>query len=391
MVVNFKKLAEQYRSALFTDVIPFWLNHSPDREHGGYLTSLDRAGKVYDTDKFMWLQGRQVWTFSMLYNRHEKNSAWLDMAALGVRFLKQHGRGEDGNWFFSLTRRGEPLVQPYNIFSDCFAAMGFSQYALAAGDEESKSIALQTFRNIVRRQVNPKGRYSKAGSAARATQSLVMPMIMSNLAFELRWMLPSDEFEAILDDSVHKVMSLCLDTSRNVLFETVAPDGTHLDTFDGRLISPGHGIEAAWFMMDIGQHRHDRALIDGAVTIALSTLEYGWDQEYGGILYFRDAAGKPLERLDWDQKLWWVHLETLQALLMGYRLTGRKECLDWFQKVHDWAWAHFADPSHGEWFGYLNRRGEVLLDCKGGKWKGCFHVPRALFRCLRELEQLEKE
>ena len=388
MAVNFKQLEEQYRSALFTDVIPFWLNHSPDREHGGYLTSLDRAGKVYDTDKFMWLQGRQVWTFSMLYNRHEKNSAWLDMAALGVRFLKQHGRGEGGNWFFSLTRRGEPLVQPYNIFSDCFAAMGLSQYALAASDEESKSIALQTFRNIVKRQVNPKGRYSKAGSAARATQSLVMPMIMSNLAFELRWMLPSAEFEAILDDSVHKVMSLCLDTSRNVLFETVAPDGTHLDTFDGRLISPGHGIEATWFMMDIGQHRHDRALIDRAVTVALSTLEYGWDQEYGGILYFRDADGKPLDRLDWDQKLWWVHLETMQALLMGYRLTGRKECLDWFQKVHDWAWAHFSDPSHGEWFGYLNRRGEVLLDCKGGKWKGCFHVPRALFRCLRELEQL---
>jgi len=29
-------------------------------------------------------------------------------------------------------------------------------------------------------------------------------------------------------------------------------------------------------------------------------------------------------------------------------------------------WAHFPDPTHGEWFGYLNRRGEPLLTLKGG-------------------------
>ncbi len=388
MSASFTTLARQYRSALFADVIPFWLKNSPDREHGGFLVSLDRDGNVYDTDKFMWLQGRQVWTFSMLCNRHGANSDWLEMAALGVRFLKKHGRDADGNWYFALNRQGEPLVQAYNIFSDCFAAMGFSQYALASGDDEARAIALDTFHSIVRRQANPKGRFSKAGAAARPAQSLVMPMIMSNLAFELQWLLPPGVFEAVLDDSVQKVMTVCLDRRLHMFRETVSPDGTPLDTFDGRLLSPGHGIEAAWFMMDIACYRRDADLLEQAVSVALETLEYGWDPEHGGILYFRDAAGKPLDRLDWDQKLWWVHLETMQAMLMGYRLTGRNECLDWFLKVQDWAWAHFADPSRGEWFGYLTRRGEVLHDCKGGKWKGCFHVPRALFRCLRELEQL---
>jgi len=33
------------------------------------------------------------------------------------------------------------------------------------------------------------------------------------------------------------------------------------------------------------------------------------------------------------------------------------------------------------------RRGEVLLPLKGGKWKGCFHVPRGLFQCWQILEQ----
>ncbi len=61
-------LTRLYRDALLQDVLPFWERHSIDREQGGYFTCLDRAGHVFDTDKFVWLQARQVWTFSMLYN-----------------------------------------------------------------------------------------------------------------------------------------------------------------------------------------------------------------------------------------------------------------------------------------------------------------------------------
>jgi len=46
-----------------------------------------------------------------------------------------------------------------------------------------------------------------------------------------------------------------------------------------------------------------------------------------------------------------------------------------------------ADPEYDEWFGYLNRQGEVLLPLKGGKWKGCFHVPRGLFQIWKTLEK----
>lgn len=44
-----------------------------------------------------------------------------------------------------------------------------------------------------------------------------------------------------------------------------------------------------------------------------------------------------------------------------------------------YTWQHFPDSLSGlEWFGYLNRQGEILLPLKGGKWKGCFHLPRGL-------------
>jgi N-acylglucosamine 2-epimerase len=391
METDFGELAVLYRDALFQDVIPFWENHSVDWEHGGYFTCLDRAGTVFDTDKFVWLQARQVWTFSMLYNRVEKRDTWLAIARNGADFLRKHGSDDGGNWYFALDRQGRPLIQPYNIFSDCFAAMAFSQYALATGDERDKELALQTYGNILRRKDNPKGQYNKAVPGTRPLKSLALPMILANLSLELAWMLTSDVLEDTIETCLSEVMGLFLDQRRTLLHEHVSPDGAYIDCFDGRLINPGHSIEAMWFIMDIARRRHDRQLIDRAVDIILSTLAFGWDDEYGGVFYFLDAEGRPPQQLEWDQKLWWVHLETLVALAMGYRLTGREACWKWYEKVHEYAWPRFADPDYGEWFGYLNRRGEVLLNLKGGKWKGCFHVPRALHLCCDQFEHMSEE
>jgi N-acylglucosamine 2-epimerase len=332
----------------------------------------------------MWLQARQVWLFSMLYNRLEKRDDWLEMAAHGARFLREHGMDGPGNWYFSLTRDGNPLVQPYNIFSDCFAAMAFSQYAFAAGDQEARELADRTYRNILRRQDNPKGKWNKAVPNTRPLRALAMPMILANLSVELEWQLDEATGTRAIDDCIEQVFGLFLNEPTGLLHEHVAPDGSLVDCLDGRLINPGHGIEAMWFLMDIGERRGDEALIGRCVDTMLRILDFGWDSEHGGIFYFLDAQGHPPQQLEWDQKLWWVHLETMVGLLMGYRLTGREECLSRFEEVLEWAWARFPDSEHGEWYGYLTRAGEVLLPLKGGKWKGCFHVPRGLYLCMRE-------
>jgi N-acylglucosamine 2-epimerase len=388
MTNQFASLAKLYHDTLMGDVLPFWMQHSPDTAHGGYFTCLDRCGDVYDTDKFIWLQARQVWLFSMLYNRVERRAEWLEMANHGASFLRAHGRDAAGNWYFSLDRSGAPLVQPYNIFSDCFAAMAFAQYALAAGDNEAQDIALRTYRNILARQANPKGPYNKAVPGTRPLRSFALPMILSNLSLELAPLLEPSQLDAVIDRCLADILGPFLDPERGLLFEHVAPDGSHPDCFDGRLINPGHGIEATWFLMDIGRRRNDYALINRAADIALRTLEYGWDPDYGGIFYFMDSQGKPPQQLEWDQKLWWVHAESLVALAMGYHLTGRPELWEWYERIHAYTWEHFPDPEYGEWFGYLNRRGEVLLNAKGGKWKGCFHVPRMLYLCWREFAGL---
>lgn len=383
--MNFSKL---YKDTLLNDVIPFWEKHSIDQKNGGYFTCLNTKGEVYDTDKFIWLQGRQAWTFSMLYNKVEKNENWLAIAKNGIDFLRKYGMNSEGDFYFSVTADGKPLVQAYNIFSDCFAAMAFSQYAIASGDEEVKALAKKTYFNILNRIENPKGKYEK-NTDTRPLVGFSLPMILSNLVLELEAILDPKEVEKTIDYSIHQVMEVFLDKKTGLIFENVLPNGEHHDSFNGRLLNPGHGIEAMWFMIDIGVRKNDQALIDKATETILTILDYSWDDKYDGIFYFMDAKGHPPQQLEWNQKLWWVHLETLVALAKAYEHTKNPEILKWYHKVHDYAWAHFSDPENGEWFGYLNRQGEVLLNLKGGKWKGCFHVPRAMYQCWQSFEKIE--
>jgi N-acylglucosamine 2-epimerase len=381
-------LSQRYRQCLLEDILPFWQRHSVDEVNGGYFSCLDRKGKVYDTDKFIWLQGRQVWTFASMYNRVERRADWLETARMGAEFLRRFGSNADGDFYFSLTAAGEPLTQPYNIFSDCFATMAFSQYAKASGDASYADLARQTYFRILQRRENPKGPYEKR-TATRPLKSFALPMILSNLVLELQEHLSEEEVDQTLDRSIHEVMEVFLRPDSGLIHEAVQPDGSLHDSFDGRLINPGHGIEAMWFMIDIGVRRGDQQLIQRAIDTIIRTLEYAWDAEHGGIFYFMDALGHPPQQLEWDQKLWWVHLESLVALAKARQHTDDDRAHVWFERVHDYTWSHFPDPEYGEWFGYLNRRGEPLLDLKGGKWKGCFHVPRALYECANSLQIIE--
>src|SRR5690554_2842754 len=373
------ELRDLYYHTLVDDVVPFWLNHALDREYGGYLNCLDRDGSVYDTDKAIWLQGRGVWLFSTLYNTLEPREEWLEAARIGYEFLARHGYDSDGRMFFLVTRDGRPLIKRRYFFSETFAAIACAQYAKATGDDAAWDLAQRTFRLIVDLVRNPSRLTPKVNPATRRTISHAIPMILLATAQEFRKVDSDPLYDEVAGEAAEQILTKFMRPDKRALFENLNHDGSlMLDTADGRLVTPGHAIESAWFLMHEGQHRGDDRYLRAALDILRWMLDLGWDQEHGGLLYFVDYLGKPPTRLEWDQKLWWPHTEALYALLLAHELSGEAWCAEWYERVHAWSFEHFADPEYGEWYGYLHRDGSLLTPLKGGTWKGPFHLPRAL-------------
>jgi N-acylglucosamine 2-epimerase len=379
-------LKDHYRRSLLDDVVPFWLQHSLDHEYGGSFNSLARDGEVYDTDKAMWLQARAVWLFSKLYNTVENRQEWMDAARLIYEFILQHGFDTDGRMFFSVTRDGKPLRKRRYLFTETFGVIACAEYARATGDSQALQRAKDLYQLIVDYLENPDKLPPKVYPQTRQTKSHATPMIMLATTQEIRQVDDALLYQRVVDDALDQILNQFVKRDERALLETVGPNGERLDSVEGRKVNPGHALESAWFIMHEGMHRQDNDLIRQATDIITWSLELGWDKEYGGILYFVDVEGKSPVQLEWDMKLWWPHTEALYALLLAYHLTAESKYVEWYEKVHDWSFSHFADPEYGEWFGYLHRDGTVSSPAKGGMWKGAFHLPRTLLYCQKLLE-----
>jgi N-acylglucosamine 2-epimerase len=385
-------LRKRYESELFESVIPFWLKHSIDRKNGGFYNCLDRDGTIYDTTKHMWLQGRQIWMFSKLSREASHLGECAALARSGLEFMRSHAVRDDGRVYFSLTAEGHPLSMQRKIFSECFFIMALAECSRATGEAKYLEEARQEFARVWEwafdwRKV---GRPAYAGETQR--QNLAVPMILLNLIEELTGGEPSEvaRYRVEIDECMRRMM-LHVHVDKQTVFENVAPDGAFIDTPEGRHLNPGHAIEAGWFLQHWARRLGRTDLSRTATELVRWSHDRGWDANFGGILYFLDYKGFSPTQLEWNMKLWWPHCEALYAHLLNFSITG--DAADWsrFRAVHDYAFSHFVDGEQGEWYGYLDRRGEVTHRFKGGPYKGCFHVPRALWLCWRLLNTMTRE
>ena len=381
------ELREHYRAALLDDVMPWWMRHSLDHEQGGYYSLLARDGARWCDDKYMWMNGRQVWMLSHLYNAHDKRAEWLDAAKLGVDFMIDHAMKEDGKMHFRLTRVGASQSEILSLYTEVFAAIALAEYSIASGDEVYWGKALAMYDKLMPRL-----------GLASDTPMLAYPihgefhlhahdMCRITVAWVFNQLRPDAKFENDLTKSVESIVGRHWKPDLGVLLENVAMDGSaRLDLPEGRMFHPGHSIESAWMLMEIAKQRGDAGLLDSAVDIVLASLEHGWDTEYGGLRYLTNIDWTPVHDLGADLKLWWPHCETLYALLLAWDMTGRDELGRWYEKVHAYTFANFPDPDHGEWYGYLNRDASPVWTAKANGWKGCFHLPRVLYRAYQVLD-----
>ena len=375
-----------YRDGL-DDTLAFWTRHAPDREHGGFMFCLDRDGSLLDTDKGMWAQGRFTWLLATLYNTVEPRDDWLDLAAHGVEFIRRYGFDDDGRMFFTVTRDGRALRKRRYVFTETFACIALAAYAQASGQAQAADEARALW-DLFRKYMTTPGLIPpKTDTQTRPAKGMGRPMITIATAQVLRETLGTDACDGVIDECIDEIRRDFLKPDLQAVLETVSPEGGIIDHFDGRTLNPGHAIECAWFIMHEARHRGDDELVSLGTTILDWMWRRGWDDQYGGILYFRDLYDKPVQEYWHDMKFWWPQSEAIIATLLAYRLTGDEKYARWHAMIHDWAHEHFPDPVHGEWFGYLHRDGRVSVPLKGNIWKGPFHVPRMQWYCLQLLEQ----
>ena len=389
------ELKHIYEKELFENVMPFWEKHTADEQYGGYVHYLGVAGNVLSTDKSMWVQGRQTWLFSRLYNTVERKERWLHFAKLGYDFIRKYGFDERGRMYFTVTQDGRPLRMRRYYFSETFAIIAAAEYSKASGDESAFKFAQELFERVSGYYYEPTEDLlpPKTDPKTRPATGHAVPMIMIATAQVLRECGgDKQKYDKAIEEFIDIILTKFVKREHRALLESVAPDGSIIDTPEGREINPGHAIETSWFIMNEAMIRHDAELLGSACEILEWSFERGWDEQYGGLLSFVDLKGLPPAKMEWDMKYWWPHNELLYASILAHYLTGQKKFEDMFEKAQAYTFSKFPDRKYGEWFGYLHRDGSVAMNVKGNMFKAAFHIPRQLlytWQLLKRMEQRE--
>jgi N-acylglucosamine 2-epimerase len=388
-----KSWAESYKKDLTENIMPFWMKYGLDRENGGVYTCVNRDGSLMDTTKSVWFQGRFAFICSFAYNNVEKNQEWLDAAKSTLEFIEKHCFDEQGHMYFSVTADGKPLRKRRYVFSETFAAIAMSEYALATGDQHWAKRAIQVFEDTQRFLATP-GFLPAKFEADVKLQGHSIVMILINVGSCIRKVVDDPKLTQQIDESIEKLKKYFIHPEFKCLLETVGENGEFIDTNMTRTINPGHCIETSWFIMEEAKLRGwDKPMFDLALQVFDWSWDWGWDKQYGGIINFRDCKNLPSQDYSQDMKFWWPQCETIIASLYAYLGTGDEKYLYRHERISEWTYAHFPDAEYGEWYGYLHRDGTVAQPAKGNLYKGPFHIPRMMIKgymlCQEILKKLE--
>lgn len=422
-----KQYLDFFKTELTDNLLWFWMDRCLDKENGGYLNCFSNDGsRLVSTDKYIWSQGRFIWTFSKLAMLDsdlfdEKDRAkFLAYAENGKNFLLRHVLlGEnDYRCVFLMDAHGNPKhvgdFEGYDlsISADCFVVMGFAAYARAAKDAEAWDFARKLGESVWVRYRSNNYR-SLPYPVSDKYLPHARPMILTNMCCELY------HAAATMDSAYCGVLRERIELCHGEVFrdfcdenglvhEFIYADGAFAPNLFGQHINPGHTLEDLWFQLEAAQILGDNTHFERICKAAKATMALGWDQEFGGILHFTpcdglntgfeaaDAADEPQMALvldDMCSKLWWVHSEAIYTLLLLYCRTGDEEFYGLFKKVFDYTYATFPNPDRQirEWIQIRTRDGKPQEKVVALPVKDPYHIIRNVALIIELLERVRRE
>jgi mannobiose 2-epimerase len=399
------------------EIIPFWLNHGLDRQHGGYLTCFDANGQPSgDENKYLVTQTRMIWGMSAFYRHYAARKELHEAAVQGVDFFIEHFWDKThGGWFWKTARDGSVLDDGKVVYGQSFAIYALAEYTLATGDKRGLEYARQTFdllqkyaadtfRGGYYENLEPDWRVSGPGFPAGDRKSLDIHMHLME-AFTTLYACSREEIhkrklqeviDLILTRMVHPTSGCGLnqfDLAFNPIPAINIRRTWNAERAAGEVIaqptdttSYGHNVELAWLLNRAAEVMGCEAGHYNAVTRKLvdHSLQYGFDHQLGGV--YRDGPHEG-PALVYDKE-WWQNCEVLVGYLDAYETLGDERYLEAFLKTWAFDHTHMINHDVGEWRQLLNREGKIIVGDIGNPWKAIYHSGRAVMESVLRLQRL---
>jgi mannose/cellobiose epimerase-like protein (N-acyl-D-glucosamine 2-epimerase family) len=371
------------------EILPFWSEHGWDREHGGFLTHLDRRGvPTGRTDKWAAKQARMIYAF-LLGDQLIGSNSHRAAADQALEFLIEHFWDEkEGGWFAAVGRAGELLNPVKEGVHHAYVLLGLAACHRWTGNEDALHWALETERIIEKRMWDQERggypqRWSRDWTLARPAKDLCNSIDMLEAYLELFAATGEPAFRAKSETIAELIWHRFRMPGTLRLMELWDSDWTYSPVPVRDQFQIGHQLKAGWLMMDASRTTERPEFFERGRQLIDEALAVGWDRRNGGFfqhVYRNGLVADPV-------KLWWPECEGISALSSAWALTGETRYLQYLAALVAFCWAHFIDHEHGEWFTSCHADGRVLDSRKGGIWKGAFHQVQAAGRASQMLQQ----
>jgi cellobiose epimerase len=384
---------------LRTNILPFWMKHTVDRERGGFFGEV-RADltPVRDAERGSLLSCRILWTFSAAYRRYG-NPEYLDTARWAYEDLvKRFWDPTNGGIYWSASADGVPLRTRKQIYGQAFAIYAFTEFHRATGQAEPLERAIQIFRLIEKycRDRAEDGYFEAYTKDWKLEEDVRLSDIDLNEPKSQNTHLHVMEgYTNLLRVWRDPQLIEAQQSLVQVMIERILDPRTHhLGLFFSEdwkprtnRVSFGHDIEAAWLLHEAAGVLGDPELLQRirriALEIARVTLGQGVDND-GALLYEADPDGITI-----DIKEWWPQAEAAVGFLDAYQIGGDPKYLTTSLRLWDFIEQHLVDRDRGEWYRCVNRDHSVPPDqSKASFWKCPYHNGRACMELADRLKSL---
>jgi mannobiose 2-epimerase len=396
--------AKRCRQILKTSLVDFYLPAAVDRVGGGYLESL-RGGKLAATgEKFLTLQGRQLWFFSTLASEGMQRDAAREAAKAGFDFLENKMRDRrHGGYFSKVTDTGEPKDRRKHVYLNAFALYGLVAYHRATGEPRALDAAKDLFAVLEDkahdrehggyvefftedwRPITDSKENNYVGAVGTKTYNTHLHVLEAFTELVRAWPDPRAK------QRLAELLVINTNTVRHPEFacniDGWRPDWRMIETPGNLRASYGHDVECSWLVLDAARALGQAPALHRSWAEALCgySLKYGYDRRHGGFFY-TGPLGKPA---DDTRKEWWVQAEALVAMLEMYRLTGKQEYYTAFAQTLDFV-EKYQVAKEGSWWATRAADGSPQGNQRSSPWQGAYHSGRAMLLCAKMLEELGK-